>query len=101
MPRPLPLDDDDEDRDDRKSAPRKPFPKPHPALVAAGFLAVLKWLLLAVGALFVFAPFFVSSSNGARLASYGLAGMGCFLGIAARMVQAEEHRLRESTRRGD
>lgn len=81
-----PLDLDDEDEPPRR---RRDTPPPPPGAVAAGFLGVAKWLLLGLGAVLAAVAF---TQNAAQAAA--LSGLACFLGIAARVVQAEEHRHR-------
>lgn len=85
-------DDDDEGADDegadderaderrRPTAPRRP---PH----AGDALAVVKWLLLGLGGALAFAALTASAVQAGAIA-----GLACFLGIAARVVQAEQHR---------
>jgi hypothetical protein len=49
-------------------------------------LKALKWASLGLGGLLAFIALFVTSTQGA------LAGLGCFLGIVARILQVEEQR---------
>ena len=69
------------DLDDDKPLPHR---KPH----LGDLWSIVKWVLLAVGFLLAVVALFVG--NAIQLAA--LAGLACFLGIASRIAQAEQHR---------
>jgi len=78
---------------DGETAPtrRPPAPEPVPrGAVAADFFGTVKWVLLVGGAVAVLMGFAVGTAT----AVAAWAGVGCFAGIAARVMQAEQHHLR-------
>jgi hypothetical protein len=52
------------------------------------FVGLVKWAALAVGAVLA-----VVALTAPAVQAGALAGLACFLGIVARVVQAEEHRM--------
>src|ERR1700722_16926520 len=55
------------------------------------FLTVMKFIAAGVG--FIFALIALNDNSAVRVGAY--AGLACFCGIVARLIQAEEHRLRK------
>lgn len=87
MPRDRSRDDDDEDEDrDARRPARQPQPPGRPPH-AGDMYGVAKWLLLGLGATLACAALAVSAVQAGAIA-----GLACFLGIAARVAQAEQHR---------
>lgn len=81
-----PLDLDDDEPRPKKKRPPAELPSIPAHLVTAGFFGVAKWLLLGLGALFV-----VVALNQAAPWAAAFSGIACFVAIAARIAQAEEH----------
>ena len=78
-------EDDDEECDNRR--PSRPTQPPGRPPHAGDMFGVAKWLLLGLGATLACAALAVSAVQAGAIA-----GLACFLGIAARVMQAEQHR---------
>ena len=81
-------DEDDIDDEDEESEPVRDS-------IGRLFFAVMKWLSLSIGCFFALLCLFVESIKAGPII-----GIACFLGIFARICQAEEH-LRLASRSSD
>jgi hypothetical protein len=78
---------DEDDQDDDRPVRRRRAPYASGGLSAGAYWGISKWVALGVGMVLALIAFGVSAIHAAVLS-----GLACFLGIAARIFQAEEHR---------